>query len=76
LTNSQPRFYYERFFEELKSLGHEEDPFFTLEDLIKDYNECFPYGFVTASAHYQVERCFEFYPTPHRRRSGVPEGHS
>jgi hypothetical protein len=37
--------YYDNFFEELQSLGDDSEPFFTLDDLKKEYDECYALGF-------------------------------
>jgi len=48
------RYYYDAFFEELKSLGDDSEPFFSFDDLKKEYDECYPFGFAMGFAHSQV----------------------
>jgi hypothetical protein len=48
------RFYYDRFFEELRSLGDNSEPLFSIDDLKRDYDECYPFGFAMGFAHSQV----------------------
>ncbi len=48
------RHYYDCFFKELKSLGDVSEPIFSFEDLQKEYDQCYPYGFVMGCAHSQV----------------------
>jgi hypothetical protein len=47
------KFYYDCFFEELKNLGNTSEPYFTFEDLMKDYDECYPWG-IMGCIHSQV----------------------
>jgi hypothetical protein len=37
--------YYDTFFAELRSLGDDSQPFFSLDDLKEEYDECYPFGF-------------------------------
>ena len=48
------RFYYNQFCEELKSLGGPSEPCFSLDELKKEYDECYPYGFIMGCMHSQV----------------------
>ena len=50
------KLYYDCFFEELKNLGDDSEPFFTLEDLQEEYNECFAFGFILGCMHAQVKK--------------------
>ncbi len=48
------RFYYNEFSEQLKSLGADTKNCFTFEELLTDFDECYPYGFITGCIHAQV----------------------
>jgi hypothetical protein len=52
------RFYYDCYFEELKSLGDNSEPFFSFEDVREEYEECYAFGFVIGLAHAQVRFYF------------------
>ena len=43
--NELLRHYYETFFQELRSLGDDSEPFFSLDDLKEEYDECYLFGF-------------------------------
>jgi hypothetical protein len=49
------QFYYDQFFLELTILGDTSKPFFSLEDLKKEYDECYTFGFVMGCMHSQVK---------------------
>ena len=53
LTSSY-RYYYDCFFTELALLGETGEPYFTFEELKKEYDECYPFGFSTGMLHAQV----------------------
>ena len=48
------RYYYDCFRDELKSVGGDSEPFFSFDDLKKDYDECYSFGFAMGFAHSQV----------------------
>ena len=48
------KFYYDQFFAELKDLGDNSEPQFTLEDLRAEFDEGYPWGFVQGCVHAQV----------------------
>ena len=48
------RHYYVCFFDELKNLGDTSEPFFTFDELNKEYDECYSYGFIMGCVHLQV----------------------
>ncbi len=49
------QYYYDNFFEELKNLGDNSEPAFTLEELKEDFDDCYHYGFVMGCVHSQVK---------------------
>jgi hypothetical protein len=53
ITSGNPvcRYYYDRFFAELRSLGETGEPHFAFEDLKAEFSDCFPYGFITGCGH-------------------------
>ena len=48
------RHYFVSFFDELRNLGDTSEPFFTLEELKEEYDECYSFGFINGCAHAQV----------------------
>ena len=48
------KFYYDQFFAELKDLGDNSEPQFSLEELRTEYDECYAWGFVQGCVHAQV----------------------
>ena len=48
------QFYYDRFFQELKDLGDDSEPFFTFDDLKEEYSAGFVFGFIMGFMHAQV----------------------
>jgi hypothetical protein len=48
------KFYYDCFFEEIKNLGDNSEPYFTFEDLKQEYDECYNYGFILGCMHSQA----------------------
>jgi hypothetical protein len=48
------KFYYNRFCEELKNLGGSSKPIFTYAELKKEFDDCYPYGFIMGCMHSQV----------------------
>ena len=47
-------FYYDQFFKELRSLGDDSEPSFTLQELKADYDDCYAFGFIMGCMHSQV----------------------
>ena len=51
------RFYYDEFCEQLTLLGGGcEKECYTFEELMHDFNECYPFGFIMGCMHSQVGR--------------------
>jgi hypothetical protein len=57
--NDLLRFYYDEFYKQLTLLGDGcETNCFTFEEILKDFNECYPYGMIMGCMHAQV-KCFD-----------------
>ena len=52
------RYYYDCYFEELKSLGDDSEPYLSFADLKEEYEECYAFGFVIGLAHSQARSIF------------------
>ena len=48
------KFYYNEFSNQLKSLGYNAESYLTFDELLTDFDECYPYGFITGCIHAQV----------------------
>ena len=49
------QFYYNQLCNELKNLGANAESYFSFDDLHKDFDECYSYGFITGCFHSQVD---------------------
>jgi hypothetical protein len=50
------RFYFDEFYEQLTLLGGGcEKTCFTFKEIMEDFNECYPFGFIMGCMHFQVK---------------------